>query len=79
MNVSSVATSLTADGSETIVYKNTGSSAITVSFATGDYIVFIDGNDCMEIPAGGYGEVNFLRIEGLNNVVHVFVRSAVSE
>ena len=74
---SNVTHSLTKDGSETKIYKNIGSSDVTVSFATSG-LLFVDGNDNMEIPAGGYGEVNFLRIT-TSNTSRVFVRSAVSE
>ena len=76
-NQSAVTTSLTTDGVETKIYYNSGSSTITVSFATSG-LIFTDGNDSMEIPAGGYGEVNFLRIT-TSNTTRVFVRSAVSE
>lgn len=76
-NTSGVTTSLTEDGSETKVYYNSGSAAVTVSFATSG-LVFTDGNDSMEIPAGGYGEVNFLRVT-TDNTTRVFVRSIVSE
>lgn len=76
-NTSGVTTSLTQDGSETKVYYNSGNAAVTVSFATSG-LVFTDGNDSMEIPAGGYGEVNFLRVT-TGNTTRVFVRSIVSE
>lgn len=76
-NTSGVTTSLTIDGAESKIYYNSGSSTVTVSFATSG-LIFVDGNDSMEIPAGGYGEVNFLRIT-TSNTTRIFVRSAVSE
>ena len=75
-NTSGVTTSLTQDGSETKVFYNSGNAAVTVSFASSG-LIFVDGNDSMEIPAGGYGEVNFLRVT-TDNTTRVFVRSIVS-
>lgn len=76
-NQSNVTHSLTKDGSQTKIFKNTSAnSAVTVSFATSG-LIFVDGNDSMEIAAGGYGEVNFLRVT-TGGTTRVFVRSAVS-
>ena len=76
-NQSNVTTSLTEDGSETKVYYNSGSSMVTVSFATSG-LTIMDDNDSMEIPVGGIGEVNFLRIT-TSNTIRIFVRSIVSD
>ena len=76
-----VATSLTVDGCENIIYKNTGISDITLPIATsqsGVTVVITDDNTSLTIPSGGYAEVNFVRVT-TGNTTRVFVRSIVSE
>ena len=76
-NQSSVTTTLAYGGTESKIYHNTGSSTITISFATSG-LIFIDGNDSMEISPGEYGEVNYLAVYDSSNNRKVFVRSIAS-
>lgn len=56
-----VTPTITSDGTQHFIYKNTGSSDITLTIATTN-TVRVDGNDTVTLSAGAYAEISFLRI-----------------
>lgn len=74
VNVSSNLTDQTTNAapgqSETVIYKNAGSTAYTVAISTDSAYKTPDGQAItINCPAGGYCEVNYLKID--NNTIYV--------
>lgn len=56
-----VTPTITSNGVQNFIYKNTGSSDITLAISTTNTII-VDDNDSITLAANKYAEISFLRI-----------------
>ena len=66
-----VTPTITSDGVQNFIYKNTSSSDITLAISTTNTVI-VDDNDSITLKSDKYAEISFLRIG-----TTYYVRSAV--
>lgn len=73
-NACTITTAADDRKSQTVIYRNSGSSDVTITLPSTGIYVLPNGEDTVTCPAGGYCEVNFLNVT-TNGTPAVFVRA----